>query len=172
MNWEKKNLENDVTLAVLNAQIKIRIALEWPRRVLRKKLLIRLLRDGACARITETDSGEVQLELLDNVRHTYSGRYLLAKKPIAGPQGFYAMRLVSDSFTDETPSTGHPAERSDVQDQTGQEIKKLRRSITLLWICVLILSIDNRILSCRIDQILSSLELFAKSIENLVHVLH
>lgn len=74
--------------------------------------------------------------------------------------------------TNETPSTGHPAERSDVQDQTGQEIKKLRRSITLLWICVLILSIDNRILSCRIDQILSSLELFAKSIENLVHVLH
>ena len=110
MNWEKKKLEEDVTLAVLNTHIKIRMALERPRRVLRKKLLIRLLRDGACARITETASGEVQLELLDNVRNTYNGRYLLAKKPIAGPRGFYAMRFVSDRFEDEKPSLNHRAE--------------------------------------------------------------
>lgn len=67
----------------------------------------------------------------------------------------------------------------DGQDQTGVEIKKLRRSITLLWICVILLNIDNLILSNRIDQIVGLLERFAKFsgivtqvIEKLVYVLH
>lgn len=67
----------------------------------------------------------------------------------------------------------------DGQDQAGVEIKKLRRSITLLWICVILLNIDNLILSNRIDQIVGLLERFAKFsgivtqvIEKLVYVLH
>lgn len=67
----------------------------------------------------------------------------------------------------------------DGQDQAGVEIKKLRRSITLLWICVILLNIDNLILSNRIDQIVGLLERFTKFsgivtkvIEKLVYVLH
>lgn len=67
----------------------------------------------------------------------------------------------------------------DGQDQMGTEIKKLKRSIALLWICVILLNIDNLILSNRIDQIVGLLERFAKFsgivtqvIEKLVYVLH
>lgn len=67
----------------------------------------------------------------------------------------------------------------DGQDQMGTEIKKLKRGIVLLWICVIIQAISIHIISCRIDQIFSLLERFAKFseivtqvIEKLVHVLH
>lgn len=67
----------------------------------------------------------------------------------------------------------------DGQDQMGAEIKKLKCSIALLWICVIIQAINIHIISCRIDQIFSLLERFAKFseivtqvIEKLVHVLH
>ena len=67
----------------------------------------------------------------------------------------------------------------DGQDQTGAEVKKLKRSITLLWICVILQEISIHIISCRIDKIFSLLELFTeyceivtKVIERLVLVIH
>lgn len=107
MSWEETSFESAVTLAVLNTHIKIRMALERPMRMMRKKLLIHMLKDGGCVRVSKTDAGRVQIELLDNVRHTYSGRYVLAEKPIAGPSGFYKMRFVSDRLEDETPTGNH-----------------------------------------------------------------
>lgn len=50
----------------------------------------------------------------------------------------------------------------DGQDQTGQEIKRINRRITLLWICVILLNIDYLILSNRIDRIIHCMELITR----------
>ena len=102
MDWEEKKLESTATLAALNTYIKIRMALERPMRMMRKKLLIHLMKDGICVRLSKTKTGAVQIELLDNVRHTYGGRYVLAEHPIAGLRNFYAMRFVSGRLEEET----------------------------------------------------------------------
>ena len=112
MDWEEKKLESTATLAALNTYIKIRMAVERPMRMARKKLLIHLMKDGICVRLSKTKTGEVQVELLDNVRHTYGGRYVLARQPIAGLQNFYAMRFVSGRLEEETPSERRCAERT------------------------------------------------------------
>lgn len=112
MDWEEKKLESTATLAALNTYIKIRMAVERPMRMARKKLLIHLMKDGICVRLSKTKTGEVQVELLDTVRHTYGGRYVLAGQPIAGLQNFYAMRFVSGRLEEETPTVNHCAEPS------------------------------------------------------------
>ena len=68
---------------------------------------------------------------------------------------------------------------SDGQDQTGAEIKRLKRSVSILSVCVLIQAFNNLILSYRIDKILGLLKLFVefnrivtKVMESLIYTVH
>ena len=54
---------------------------------------------------------------------------------------------------------------TDGQDQTGAEIKKLKRSITFLWICVIIQALSIGCILWKIWQIIRVLALFNQNIQ-------